>query len=138
MASLKKYEKKIQSLQQASRNARKKAGEVGESVIASVETAGTATLFGLIRGRYGGKSLDIGGVPLDLGAGVGLHLLAIAGVGRNMEDHFRQVGDGCLSAAGFMWGLKTGMRADKSKVTPESAIKGQRLSDEELAQLATQ
>ena len=142
-AVIKRYEKKIASLTAASKRARSKAGEATENIMGAATTAGVATLFGSLRGKYGGDIMKVGGIPTDLMTAGILHSLALLGVGRGMEQHLRNAGNGALSAAGFVWGAKMGMASLVPKPTipgltpgtPAATLEGERLSAEALANL---
>lgn len=143
IAAIKRYEKKIASLTAASKRARSKAGEAAENIMGAATTAGVATLFGTLRGRYGGDVMKVAGVPADLLTAGVLHGLALMGVGRGMETHLRNAGNGALSAAGFVWGARMGMQALKPSPpttpmapgTPGATLQGERLSVEALQNL---
>lgn len=71
---------------------REEANEMVETVVATVETTGAAFVMGMVNGRYEGT--EIVGVPGDLLAGFGLHLLGFVGIG---DQHLHNLGNGCFS-----------------------------------------
>lgn len=75
------------------------------------ETLGTAAIVGYLSGRYG--PLKVGNVPMDLAAGLGLHLAAFLGLGGKWDEHMHNVANGALLAyvVKFSVGLGTQSRA---------------------------
>jgi hypothetical protein len=68
-----------------------------ETVVTTTEVGAAAFLFGLAQGKFGG--IQIVGVPLDLLAGIGLHIAAFAGVGgKGTEKHMHAFADGALAS----------------------------------------
>jgi hypothetical protein len=68
----------------------------------------SAFAFGLARGRWGG--VEIGGVPIDLGAGVLLHLLGLSGVAGSGSDDLHNLAEGALATYFATWGASLGKR----------------------------
>jgi hypothetical protein len=71
------------------------------NVITTSEVGASAFLFGLAQGRFGGVMYR--NIPIDLLAGVGLHVLAFAGIGGKNASHLHAFGDGALGS--FLGGL---------------------------------
>jgi hypothetical protein len=123
-----------------------KADEAVATAVTTAEVSAASFLFGLAQGKFGGVALV--GVPVDLLAGIGLHLAAFAGIGGKQVKHLHAFADGAL--ASYMNGL--GRQVGRSIQTPSdrariatSAVKGElddgmtggaSLADEELARMA--
>lgn len=136
VTSIKQAQKKIASLQRSTARARAKAGEVAQHTLEMLEITGSAFGFGLLKG-YRGET-TIFGVPADLVAGVGLHAFALFGVGGNMENHFRAVGNGALAAYAHTAGAGIGNRQANRSVQGEYPyqIQGESITSDDLADLA--
>lgn len=122
-----------------------KADEAVSTVITTSEVSAASFLFGLAQGKYGG--IAIVGVPVDLLAGLALHIAAFAGIGGKNSSHLHAFGDGAL--ASFFGGL--GRQVGRSIQTPEDRARiaqsgvsgaldggttgGASLADEELARM---
>jgi len=155
-------QRKYAGLQSRMKNYKVKAEETTEHIIGAAEVSGTAFGFGFIsgyfRGEDGSRGIQILGVPLDLGTGIGLHLLAMLGGGK-WAGHWRNAGNGALAAYLTATGAGMGSRmlADRqargalpapaaaSGVLPDTtrhselgaATSGAPLSADELRALAT-
>lgn len=124
--------------------------EKSEGVIAhavqTVEVGGSAFAAGVIKGRYG--SIEVMGLPMDLLAGAGGHVLGFLGGGKYAE-HIHNFSDGML--ASYLTTLGTGVGADwlrshnaaaarQAAALPAGAAAGGlpqgQLTDAELAELA--
>lgn len=102
----------ITRLQQSTKRAREKAGELVESVVTAGEVSGTAFAIGFWEGRIQKpEDFEVFGVPIPLAAGLAAHTFAMLGVGRGMENHLRSVGNGALAAHLNGIGRKLGQRA---------------------------
>jgi hypothetical protein len=132
---------------------RAKFPEVVKSVITTAEVGGTALLFGIAQGKYGGAVLW--GVPVDAITGVGLHLLAFANLkflgGKAVSPHLHAVADGALAsfagALGRQIGRKYQTADDRARIaglgggllaSGKSTVGlsgGASLADEELARM---
>ncbi len=74
-----------------------KSKETMATVVTTSEVGAAAFLFGLAQGKFGG--IQIVGVPLDLLAGIGLHIAAFSGVGGKGNDkHLHAFADGALAS----------------------------------------
>lgn len=91
-----KMQKRITSLQSRAKNAMAQAEGIMESVVTTVEVGSSAFALGVVHGRYGPR--DIMGIPLDLATAVGLHGLALLGVGGEMKTHMHAFGNGALAS----------------------------------------
>lgn len=132
IATLNKMKARIEGFRKATARAREKAGEATQTIVASAEIGGAAFLHGLATGRYGEEKLKIAGVPLGLGLGVGANVLALVGVGRGMEDHLRNLGNGALAGYLSNLGLRTG-----AKLKSEAGVSGELPGDDAVMQLLT-
>ena len=120
---------RAERLANRARSAVAKADEVIAKAVRTSEVSLAAFGMGLAQGRYG--SVEVMGVPMDLGAGLGLHLLGFAGVGGRHSDHLHGFGDGALASylTTLGKGIGAGMRA-KAGLPPVS-VKGS-LSNAEI------
>lgn len=91
----------VRSLSQQSRT----SDAVGAQV---AEVCAAAFASGFARGRWG--KLEVGGVPIDLGAGVALHLLAWSGVAGERRQELHNLAEGALATYFATWGATTGKR----------------------------
>lgn len=142
--------KKAESLQNRVKKATEKADQVIEKVVRTAEISATAFGFGLIQGRYG--AIELAGIPIDLAAGVGGHILGFMGVGGNMNSHLHALSDGALACyavtmgkgAGAQWKSGTKkktaeeLESEKKAQSLESGARGagDRLTPEEMERLA--
>lgn len=80
-----------------------------EQALQSLEVGGAALGLGFVHGRKGTMPEKFG-VPLDLGAAIGLHLLAFSGYTKGAAKHLHALGDGALAyylgSLGGQWGQK--------------------------------
>lgn len=105
-------------------------------VVTTSEVSAASFLLGLAQGKWG--SIVVLGMPVDLLAGLGLHLAGFAGVAGRQSLHLHAFGDGALasffSGLGFKVGTSmkagTASRGDMAGVTG-----GASLADEELARM---
>ena len=132
---LRKGYERLQGLQTRLARLREKAQDTTEKVVRTVEVGSSALAFGVVQGRMG--SVEIMGVPLDLGAGVALNLLGYFGAAGKYSDHLNNFGDGALAA--YLCTVGKGVGASmalKSGGAPKSVTKGIGLSAEEIADAA--
>ena len=93
----------------------------GENVVGNVvktmEVAAGAMGVGVLTGRFGPLRMNGNPVPLDLAAGVAMHLLGFMGLAGKHADHLHNFGDGVLAGylTKFGVGYGTKMRADAKK-----------------------
>lgn len=136
-------------LKTRAKNALEKADSVVERVVRTVEVGASAFGFGVVQGKYGG--VEVVGIPLELAAGAGLHLLAFAGIGGHMSDHLHHFGDGALACYAATTGRGVGVEWRKKAAQENGAGKGElsapkerlfgassrgtRISDEEMARV---
>jgi len=122
-----------------------RADEAVATVITTSEVSAASFLFGLAQGKFGGISLV--GVPIDLLGGLGLHILAFAGIGGKNAHHLHAFGDGALASffngLGRQVGVTIQTPADRARITKVSGVAGDlsgmtggaALADEELARM---
>lgn len=136
---LKSAHDRLQSLKKRIGNIKEKAEEATEKVVATAEVGAAAFAMGVINGKTGG--VEIVGVPLELGAGIGLVGLGMLGVAGKASDHLHNIGTGCLasylSTVGRGVGLTMGTGGGKALGGGSKQVtKGASLSDEEIAMAA--
>lgn len=95
-AHLTKAQERINSLQNRIAKFRDHAEKTTEKVVRSVEVGASALTVGIIQGRVG--SVEVMGVPFELGAGVALNLLGYFGAAGKFSDHLCNLGDGALAS----------------------------------------
>lgn len=115
------------------------------TVVNTSEVSASAFLFGLAQGKFGGISLV--GVPVDLLAGLGLHILGFAGIGGKNANHLHAFADGALASFFTGLGRQVGVTiqtpADKERIAQSAGMAGEiggvtggaALADEELARM---
>jgi hypothetical protein len=118
---------------------RDNAEKTTKTVIRTAEVGGAAFGIGLIQGRTGG--VEVFGVPLELGLGIGLNIFGLFGGAGAYSDHLHNVGDGCIAAYATTLGRGVGttMRSKSlggGAAKPLAASKGERLTVEEVAEMA--
>lgn len=121
--------KRARSLSSRLTTMRRKSEQVTERVVHSAEVGAAAFTAGIIQGRTGG--VEVLGVPLELGLGVGLNLAGFMGLGGRMSTHLHGFGDGFLAA--FLATLGRGLGVSQKAAV---ATSGNTLSDAELAEAA--
>lgn len=130
--------KKAESLQNRVKKATEKADQVIEKVVRTAEVGASAFSFGLVQGRYG--LIELAGVPIDLAAGIGGHILGFMGVGGQMNSHVHSLADGALAAYAVTMGRGAGEKWKQSAASGDKPIEakqsGQSLSEREMASLS--
>ncbi len=125
-----------------------KSEETVGQVIRTMEVGGAAFTAGVLKGRYG--TVEVAGVPADLGAAAVLHGVGFLGGGR-YKEHLHSFGDGVLASYLTTVGAGIGDRmareaaAAAPATTPAAAVTSgashelaagaERLSDAELQAL---
>jgi hypothetical protein len=119
--------------------------EMVNTVVTASEVSASAFLFGLAQGKWGG--IAIMGVPADLIAGVGLHVLGFSGVaGKQSSPHLHAFADGALASfftgLGRQVGVSIQSPEDKARIAKSASAGeiagvtgGASLADEELARM---
>ena len=116
---------------------KEKAEHTTQKVVRTVEVGGAAFGMGLLQGYTGG--VEVFGVPLELGLGIGLNVFGLLGGAGAYSDHLHNVADGCLASYATTLGRGVGttmlQKSEKPKELP-AAVKGTRLTQEEVAEMA--
>lgn len=121
---------------------REKAEQTTERLIGTAETAGAAFAAGVIQGKTGG--VELFGVPLELGLGLGLNAFAFLGGAGRHSDHLHNVGNGFLAAyactmgrgVGATWGKGKSLGAGSTGSLGAGKVSGLDMSDVEQAAYA--
>lgn len=87
---------RAEGLQKRLARFKEKTQETTEKVVRTVEVGTMALGMGVVQGRVG--SVEVLGVPLELGAGVALNVLGYFGAAGKYSDHLNNFGDGALAA----------------------------------------
>ena len=129
------------------RSVREKAEETAMVVVRSATVSGTAFLFGLTRGRFideqtGKPGVEIFGVPVELVAAAGFHVLGFMGSDK-YGQHLHNFGDGALAAYTVGLGIDVGTRMrQQAPAQPAQAASGAlprpRMTTQQLYNLARQ
>jgi hypothetical protein len=134
---------KYEALKKRIAGLKEKSEHTVQQVVRTAEVGGAAFAMGLVQGRTGG--VEIFGVPLELGLGLGLNVFGLLGGAGEHSDHLLNVGNGCLAsyATTLGRGIGTTMAAKAggtpaAQVTDGGAAKtsGTRLTDREIAEMA--
>lgn len=144
---------KLETLKKRLHGLQAKAEETTRKVVRTTEVGGAAFAMGLIQGRTGG--VEFLGVPLELGAGVGLNIFGMMGIAGEYSEHVQNLGDGCIAAYACTLGKGVGVTMREKALaaskegsgsgsgslpnqgSPASiAAKGDHLTPEEIAALA--
>lgn len=104
-----------QSAMSRARAMKEKAEGAVEQVTGAALTGGTAFLFSYAMHRFRGDDdapgIEVLGVPLDLGASLGLHAMALFGVGGKYSDQMKHIANGALASYTTTLGAGLGTRA---------------------------
>lgn len=118
---------------------KKKTEHVVEKFVRTTEVSGAAFAMGIANGRSNDPDgVNIGGVPIDLGAGISLQVLGYLGAAGKHSDHLNNLGDGCLAHYAAIMGRGVGTTWKEKALTGGSGQKqvsasGVRMSMEDLA-----
>jgi hypothetical protein len=97
----------------------------GETLVQqTVQTAmisGTAFGFGVLGGHSG--AIDVLGVPVDVGAGVLIHVAALAGLAGKWDKAAHDIADGALAA----YFARLGARVGHNMARKAPRVKGERM-----------
>jgi hypothetical protein len=89
------WRNRAERLMARAKNITEKSEETVGQVIRTMEVGGAAFAAGVLKGRYG--TVEVAGVPADLGASAGLHLVGFFGGGK-YKEHLHSLGDGVLAS----------------------------------------
>lgn len=95
-AELKRGWERLQSVQNRLAKFKDHAQRTTEKVVRTVEVGAAALGVGILQGHSG--SVEILGVPAELGVGVALNLAGYFGLAGKHSDHLCNFGDGALAA----------------------------------------
>jgi hypothetical protein len=132
-AQLVRAHERLQSLQNRIAKFKDHAAKTTEKVVRTVEVGVAALGVGVLQGRSG--SIEIMGVPAELGLGLGLNLLGYFGAAGKHSDHLNNFGDGALAAYLVTVGKGVGT-AMKAKSGQAAVTKGAHLTPAEIAAAA--
>lgn len=139
LSQMKKAASRYEQLKTKVAGIRKKAEHVTEKFVRTVEVSGAAFAMGVANGRsHDPEGVNIGGVPIDLGAGIGLEILGYLGAAGKHSDHLNNLGDGCLAHYAAVLGRGVGVTwKEKGHLgggaNPALKASGVRLTPEEMA-----
>jgi hypothetical protein len=141
-----KFKQQVDRMTAKAKAVMQKADAAVATVITTSEISAASFLFGLAQGKFGG--IAVVGVPVDLLAGLGLHILGFAGIGGRNAHHLHAFGDGALASFFNKLGSDVGVSirtpADEARIAKQkSGVKGDlsgltggaALADEELARM---
>jgi len=79
--------------------------------VSTMEIGLSSFMFGVIQGRYQKQGGAVfWGLPVDLMAGAGFHLLALLGIARPYKHHLQSIGTGALATYLATTGYRVGER----------------------------
>lgn len=87
---------KLASLRKRVASIREQSEQTIERIVTTAEVGGAAFAMGVLQGKTGG--VEVFGVPLELGVGLGLNAFALLGGAGKAASHLHNVGNGCLAA----------------------------------------
>jgi hypothetical protein len=115
----------------------KKGEKTVHTLVRTAEISAVSFGLGVAQGRMG--TIEVLGVPADLGLGALAHLGGFFGIGGKMSGHLHAVGDGALAAYFVVLGKGTGIGMKEKALGQGSAPKGaagEKLTAGELEELA--
>lgn len=95
-AHLSRLAHRAEGLQKRMARFKEHAQKTTEKVVRTVEVGAMALGMGIVQGRAG--SVEVMGVPVELGTGVALNLLGYFGAAGKYSDHLNNFGDGALAS----------------------------------------
>jgi len=106
---------------------RAQSNEMVREVLSIAEVAGGALGFGFLNQRYGndasGTEYQLFGAPVDLLAGIGLHLMAWFDLGGKYNEDLHMLGNAGLAAYGYRLGETLGKQSKAGSGAPIAASK---------------
>jgi len=114
---------RLDSIKRRIASIKERAEETTERLVAAAEVTGAAFGMGVLQGKTGG--VELFGVPLELGLGLGLTGFGLLGGAGKHSEHLSNLGTGCLAAyattlgrgVGKTWASKSG-QVSTSGVAP--------------------
>lgn len=113
LKTLEEMDKRVESARKSLKRAKDEAEATVYQVVQTAEVTGTAFALGMVNGRW--SSPEFLGIPLDLGVGLGSHLLAFMDIA---PEHLHNVGDGALCSYVSALGMGIGERMLVASRTP--------------------
>lgn len=89
------FKARADRLMNKARAVSEKSEEAVGQVIRTMEVGGAAFTAGVLKGRFG--TVEVMGIPADLGAAVAIHGLGFVGGGK-YKEHLHSIGDGVLAS----------------------------------------
>lgn len=127
---------RVQSLQKRIGKFKHAAEEMTEKFVRTLEVGAAALGTGVVQGRGG---VEVMGVPVELGAALGLNLAGYFGVAGKHSGHLNNLGDGAL--AGYLAQVGRGIGVawkNKQLGASKTSSKGDSLSPGEVAAIVRQ
>lgn len=123
------FKQRVDRMTTKAKNVIERSKQTMETVVTTTEVGAAAFLFGLAQGKFGG--IQIVGVPLDLLAGIGLHIAAFSGVGgKGNQKHLHAFADGALASFFNHLGRDVGYAvqtpADRERITKYATAKNKK------------
>lgn len=112
------WKSRAERLMARAKNITEKSEETVGQVIRTAEVGGAAFAAGVLKGRYG--TVEVAGVPADLGAAVALHGIGFLGGGK-YKEHLHAFGDGVL--ASYLTALGAGIGDRMSRESAAAAAR---------------
>lgn len=141
-----KFKQQVDRMTAKAKSVMARADQAVATVITTSEVSAASFLFGLAQGKFGG--IAVVGVPIDLMAGLGLHILGFAGIFKANAHHVHAFADGALASFFNKLGSDVGVSirtpADEARIAKQkSGVQGElgglsggaALADEELARM---
>lgn len=113
---------RLETIKKRIANIRERAEETTERIVTTAEVGGAAFAMGVIQGKTGG--VEIFGVPLELGLGLGLNAFALLGGAGKASSHLNSVGNGCLAAYATTLGRGVGATWKGKSLGAGAAVSG--------------
>lgn len=102
---------------------KEKTEEMTGQVVQVVEVGAAAFGFGVIKGRWG--AVEVVGVPVDLAAGVALHVLAFTGIAGKYGEHMHSLANGALAVWAGQMGTGVGAKLLDKANAPKATAQGE-------------
>lgn len=108
---------RLESIKRRIAGIKERAEETTERLVQTAETAGAAFAVGVLQGKTGG--VDLFGVPIELGLGLGLNAFALLGGAGKASSHLNNIGNGCLAAYATTLGRGVGVSWQNKATTTQ-------------------
>lgn len=90
------FKQRVDRMTAKAKGVLERSKETMGTVVTTTEVGAASFLFGLAQGKFGG--IQIVGIPLDLLAGIGLHIAAFSGKTGSASKHLHAFADGALAS----------------------------------------